>query len=131
MQSQDRFDAAHELIALPRIERVGMRRSELAGVVVEGRDQGTVVFPNAECKFFLVADATERARRRFRELENSPTGRSVGFSELLQQIQQRDQRDEERSDSPLKPADDALLIDTTSSDAANEAVSLNHAWSGG
>lgn len=84
-------------------------------VVTEGRDQGTVVFPDAEYKFFLVADAKERTRRRHEELIAS--GKEVDFNTLHEQITQRDASDENRTVSPLKPADDAIHIDTTDIDA--------------
>ncbi len=80
-------------------------------IVCEGRDQGTVAFPHAECKFFLTADPAERARRRVGELRAN--GKEVDFDELLQDQLARDQRDAERAVSPLRPASDALLVDTT------------------
>lgn len=80
-------------------------------LVTEGRDQGTTVFPHAECKFFLTASREERARRRQRELEES--GSSVELHELMTQIDLRDRRDESRACSPLQPAADAQVIDTT------------------
>lgn len=80
-------------------------------IVCEGRDQGTVAFPHAECKFFLTADPAERARRRVSELRAN--GKEVDFDELLQDQLARDQRDAERAVSPLRPASDALLVDTT------------------
>jgi len=80
-------------------------------VVTEGRDQGTVVFPNAQYKFFLTADPTERTRRRHDELKAA--GKAVDPKQLHQQIIQRDASDENRSVGPLKPATDAIMIDTT------------------
>ena len=80
-------------------------------LVTEGRDQGTVVFPDAECKFYLTASAEERARRRQRELQVK--GEHIPLEELLVQQQLRDTRDETRACSPLKPADDAFVIDST------------------
>ncbi len=79
-------------------------------IVCEGRDQGTVVFPHAECKFFLTADARIRTQRRLQELDaqNKPTD----FDSLLQQIEDRDRRDAERAIAPLRPAADALVVDT-------------------
>jgi cytidylate kinase len=91
------------------------RQRELAGVlnfVCEGRDQGTVVFPQAECKFFLTASPEERARRRMEEL--ALCGKHVPYHELLAQQRERDERDLNRSVAPLKPAPDAIVIDTTS-----------------
>ena len=85
-------------------------------VVTEGRDQGTVVFGDARYKFFLVADPRERARRRFEELKAA--GKEIDFETLVQQIIQRDASDENRLVGPLKPAPDAITIDTTNIDAA-------------
>lgn len=80
-------------------------------LVTEGRDQGTTVFPDAECKFFLTASREERARRRQRELEES--GSDVELHELMEQLDLRDRRDESRTCAPLQPAADAQVIDTT------------------
>lgn len=84
-------------------------------IVTEGRDQGTVVFPNAECKFFLVADAEERAARRKREMEMQ--GHSITLEELTLQIEDRDRRDADRSVAPLKAATDAIQVETSRSTA--------------
>ncbi len=81
------------------------------GVVLEGRDIGTVVFPGAEVKFYLDADADERGRRRFDEL--SRKGVEVNFKETLEEVKRRDHHDMKRVHSPLKKADDALFIDST------------------
>ncbi|HOQ05612.1 MAG TPA: (d)CMP kinase [Anaerohalosphaeraceae bacterium] len=81
-------------------------------VVTEGRDQGTVVFPNARWKFFLEADVMERARRRQKDLAQS--GRYVSLEELKEQIENRDASDRNRSVGPLTAAADAVVIDTTS-----------------
>jgi cytidylate kinase len=85
-------------------------------VVTEGRDQGTVVFPEAQFKFFLVADPKERTRRRHEELKAA--GKEMDFDTLHDQITQRDASDQNRPVSPLKPAEDAIHIDTTHIDAA-------------
>ncbi len=102
--------AANELV---RQRLVELQRAAARGVnlVTEGRDQGTVVFDKAECKFFLTASAEERARRRQRELLEK--GEEVSLEELLIQQELRDERDETRACSPLKPAEDAVIIDTT------------------
>jgi cytidylate kinase len=80
-------------------------------IVSEGRDQGTIVFPHAECKFFLTADPRERAVRRQRELTRA--GHAIQIEELMQMQKDRDDRDEMREIAPLRPADDALIVDTT------------------
>lgn len=96
-----------------RQELVNLQRqaAQDIDIVSEGRDQGTVVFPDAFCKFFLVADPEERARRRLEELQAQ--GKTTTLSEILQQIAERDQRDEQRIVAPLKPADDAIEINTS------------------
>ena len=85
-------------------------------VVTEGRDQGTVVFPEAPFKFFLTADPNERARRRHADFKAA--GKEVDIEVLTQQIVDRDASDENRTVGPLKPADDAVMVDTTHLDAA-------------
>ncbi|MCI0380732.1 MAG: (d)CMP kinase [Gemmataceae bacterium] len=80
-------------------------------IVCEGRDQGTVVFPKAECKFFLTADPRERARRRHGELRER--GETVTLDEVLQSQEARDRRDAARDIAPMVPADDAILLDST------------------
>lgn len=84
-------------------------------IVCEGRDQGTVVFPQAQCKFFLTADSRTRALRRQQELTSK--GVTISLDELLAQQDERDRRDETRSVAPLRPADDAILVDTSPLDA--------------
>lgn len=81
-------------------------------VVMEGRDIGTVVLPDAQAKIFLTADPETRAKRRVKELRAS--GQKANFDEILAQIKQRDYQDSHREVSPLKQADDAILVDCTS-----------------
>lgn len=92
------------------------------GLVADGRDMGTVVFADANLKIFLDASASERAQRRYKQLKNK--GLSVSLRGLLAQIQERDARDRGRAVAPLKPADDALIVDSTamSIDAVLELV---------
>ena len=84
---------------------------QLPGLVADGRDMGTVVFPDAPVKIFLTASAEERARRRYNQLMQS--GVDVNIDALLEEIRVRDERDMNRSAAPLKPADDAQVIDST------------------
>ncbi|MEZ5774540.1 MAG: (d)CMP kinase [Hyphomicrobiaceae bacterium] len=84
------------------------------GAVLDGRDIGTVICPNAEVKIFVTAASEERAARRFRELV--ARGEDVDFSEIHEQIRMRDRRDADRASAPLRAADDALLLDTTGLD---------------
>ncbi len=81
------------------------------GVVIEGRDIGTVVFPDAELKIFLTADLEERARRRLRDLQSA--GQKADLQAVTEDIRQRDQRDEGREHSPLKRAANSVILDTT------------------
>lgn len=96
--------ARSHLVALQR------RLAGQSDVVTEGRDQGTVAFPDADCKIYLTASPEERARRR--ELELRKRGESVSVEEVLAQQQQRDRQDESRPVGTLKPADDAVLVNT-------------------
>ena len=81
------------------------------GLVADGRDMGTVVFPGSACKVFLTASAEARAKRRFNQLRQK--GFDVNIRQLFEEIAERDRRDAGRTVSPLRPADDALLLDTT------------------
>jgi cytidylate kinase len=95
------------------------------GAVLDGRDIGTMVLPNADIKFFIDADIHTRADRRTKELLQS--GQSVMFRDVLIDMQERDTRDRSRSASPLRPADDAIIIDTSEMDAESVmAFALSH-----
>jgi cytidylate kinase len=99
----------------PAVRRrlVRMQRDIAAGrdMVCEGRDQGTIVFPDAACKFFLSADPAERARRRQREM--AARGEMVEMEQLLREQQIRDERDAARDLAPMQPANDAVVLDST------------------
>jgi len=84
---------------------------KLPGLVADGRDMGTVVFPDASFKVFLTAEVEERAKRRLKQLQE--TGIAGNISHTLAEVQKRDERDANRQHSPLRPAKDALVIDTT------------------
>ena len=86
--------------------------SESKNVILDGRDIGTVVYPNANVKIFLVADAKERANRRYKELVKK--GENVKIEEIYENILKRDEIDSTRKESPLKKAEDAIEVDTTS-----------------
>ncbi|MFM2590503.1 (d)CMP kinase [Vibrio sp. TBV020] len=107
--------AASKVAALPRVREALLRRqrafAEGNGLVADGRDMGTVVFPKAEVKIFLDASAEERANRRLKQLQGK--GLDVKFDDLLSEIQERDDRDRNRPVAPLRPAEDALLLDST------------------
>jgi cytidylate kinase len=108
--------AASKVAALPQVREALLRRqrafSALPGLIADGRDMGTVVFPTAEVKIFLDASAEERANRRMKQLQQK--GLNVRFDRLLSEIQERDDRDRNRAVAPLRPAEDALVLDSTS-----------------
>ncbi|MBI4469909.1 MAG: (d)CMP kinase [Acidobacteria bacterium] len=101
--------------AVPGVRRAMVaaqrKMGERGGVVLEGRDIGTQVFPQADYKFFLVADPEVRARRRWEEERTA--GHELTFDQLRSEIDERDRRDETRGDSPLRRASDAILIDSS------------------
>lgn len=124
LQGEDVTDAI-------RTEEVGSRASEIAaiagvrqalldrqrafaeppGLLADGRDMGTVVFPHAQLKIFLTASPEERAKRRYNQLKEKGIG--ANLPDLVAELKARDERDSERSAAPLKAADDAILLDTT------------------
>lgn len=108
-------DAASRVAALPAVREALLSRQrdfrKPPGLVADGRDMGTVVFTEAPLKIFLTASAEERAHRRQRQLREA--GVDASLSSLLKEIQARDARDMQRSVAPLKPADDAITLDTT------------------
>jgi cytidylate kinase len=107
--------AASAIASIPSVRnalvelQLGFRRSP--GLVADGRDMGTVIFPDAPFKVFLTASAAERAKRRYKQLKEK--GLSVTLASLQSEIEARDTRDASRAVAPLKPANDAVLVDTT------------------
>ncbi len=108
-------DAASVMSTVPRVRRAMVEQQRRLGhsidSVMEGRDIGTVVFPDADLKVFLVASIEERARRRLRDLEKR--GEPTSLADVLEEIGERDRRDSTRQDSPLVKAEDAVELDTT------------------
>ncbi|RBJ67624.1 (d)CMP kinase, partial [Pseudomonas sp. MWU12-2534b] len=106
---------ASQVAALTAVRDALLQRQrafqEPPGLVADGRDMGTVVFPDAPLKIFLTASAEERSRRRYLQLKGKVDG--VSLSSLLDEIRARDERDTQRSVAPLKPAADALQLDST------------------
>jgi cytidylate kinase len=121
----DISQAASQVAEVPIVRRhlVRLQRIAAAGrdIVTEGRDQGTVVFPEAEIKFFLTASPEVRAERRWRELVLR--GVTKSFREVLDEQEERDRRDSKRHVAPLTPAPDAIIIDTTNR-SIEEVLSL-------
>ncbi|MBC7768948.1 MAG: (d)CMP kinase [Phycisphaerales bacterium] len=119
--------SASKVAVIPAVRAV-LRKAQRAfaadpaGAVLDGRDIGTVICPDADVKLFVTASLAERTRRRLTELD--ARGETVSFADLERQIAERDQRDMSRVDSPLRPASDAHLLDTTdlSIEAAAEAA---------
>jgi cytidylate kinase len=115
--------AASRVAALPKVRRALLDRQrafrQRPGLVADGRDMGSVVFPDAVVKIYLTADPEERAARRYKQLMDK--GMGANMAALLQEIRERDQRDISRAAAPLKKSTDAVLIDTTKRSAA-EAV---------
>lgn len=106
---------ASRVSAIPEVRAflVDMQRgmAEKYDVIMDGRDIGTVILPNADLKIFLTADVRDRARRRYEELRAK--GMEKPFDEVLAEIEQRDEQDTQRAAAPLKAADDAVLLDTS------------------
>lgn len=108
--------AASKVSTISEVRRILVRRQQELGksgngCVLDGRDIGTVVFPNADIKFFLTAKPEARARRRFEE--DTQRGTATTYEQTLMEINQRDERDVSRADSPLSIAEDAIVIDTS------------------
>lgn len=107
---------ASRIAALPRVRQALLERqrdfADLPGLVADGRDMGTVVFPAAAAKVFLTASAEERARRRSEQLRES--GENANMAAIVADIKQRDERDMNRSVAPLRAAEGALVVDSTS-----------------
>lgn len=110
--------AASVVAAIPEVRRALLSRQhgfhQAPGLVADGRDMGTVVFPTANLKIFLTASAEERAKRRHKQLKEK--GISANLRHLSADISARDERDSQRAVSPLKPAEDAVVIDTSEMD---------------
>lgn len=106
---------ASKIATKPEVRTALLKRQKAfaqpPGLIADGRDMGTVVFPNAPVKLFLTATAEERAKRRLKQLKNQDV--DVNIREITQDIKERDKRDRTRTTSPLLPAADALTIDTT------------------
>jgi cytidylate kinase len=107
--------AASAIASIPSVRQalvdlqLGFRKAP--GLVADGRDMGTVIFPDAAFKVFLTASAAERAKRRYKQLKEK--GLNVTLGALQREIEARDERDASRAVAPLRPADDAVLVDTT------------------
>ena len=115
IRTEETGGAASKVAVLPEVRAALLQRQRdfavAPGLIADGRDMGTVVFPNATAKIFLDASAEERARRRVSQLESR--GVKADYDKILKEIADRDFRDRNRATAPLKPADDALVLDST------------------
>lgn len=118
IRSEVAGDGASRVAALPGVRQALIERQRAfrrpPGLVADGRDMGAVIFPDAGLKVFLTASVEERARRRHKQLKDK--GIDVSLSALSRDMLERDRRDSERSIAPLKPSDDARILDTTGMD---------------
>lgn len=115
IRNEEVGSAASQVASIPLVREALLRRqrgfANEPGLIADGRDMGTVVFPNAIAKVFLTASAEIRAQRRYEQLK--AMGQDVKLSRLLADIQKRDERDLNRTSAPLRAADDALIIDSS------------------
>ncbi|MBQ4246461.1 MAG: (d)CMP kinase [Succinivibrio sp.] len=115
IRTEEAGNNASKVAAYPSVRQALLQRQreflKEPGLVADGRDMGTVVFPKAQVKIFLDASAEVRANRRVLQLQSK--GKSCDFDSVLQEIKERDVRDRNRPVAPLKPADDALIIDSS------------------
>ncbi|MCE9678417.1 (d)CMP kinase [Shewanella sp. AS1] len=125
IRTQECSNAASKVAAFPSVREALLRRqrafAEMPGLIADGRDMGTVVFPHTQAKLYLTASAEERAQRRYNQLQDK--GFDVNIDRLLAEVIERDERDMNRPVAPLIPAEDALVIDTTTI-AIDEVVEL-------
>ncbi len=115
IRSEEAGNAASKVAAIPSVRSALLQRQrdfrKMPGLVTDGRDMGTVVFPDAPFKVFLTASAEERAQRRYKQLKQK--GIESNLSNLIAEISERDRRDSEREVAPLRPAEGALILDST------------------
>ena len=115
IRSEEAGNAASKVAAIPSVRSALLQRQrdfrKMPGLVTDGRDMGTVVFPDAPFKVFLTASAEERAQRRYKQLKQK--GIESNLSDLIAEISERDRRDSEREVAPLRPAKGALILDST------------------
>ncbi len=135
IRNQTVTDAASRVSVFPSIRASMVRRQQEmganGGVVMEGRDIGTVVFPNAEVKIFLDAAPEVRGMRRYEQIEQRDIKAAPQPAEVIRDLRARDERDRNRKDSPLRPAPDAFLLDSTNltlEEAVKAAESAVNGW---
>lgn len=118
IRTEELGEGASRVAAFPKVRAALLERqrafAKLPGLVADGRDMGTVVFPDADVKIFLTASTDERAKRRHKQLIDK--GESVSLADLVEMVRLRDERDSTRDVSPLVPASDAVIVDTMGKD---------------
>ncbi len=118
IRSEEIGAKASRVAAIPEVRKALLERQRAflqpPGLIADGRDMGTVVFPDAVLKIYLTASAEERAHRRYKQLKDKGIG--VNLAALVEELRLRDERDMNRQAAPLKPASDAIIIDTTTLD---------------
>ncbi len=125
IRTEGAADRASRISPIPEVRHSLLewqrKQARPPGLVSDGRDMGSVVFPDAVCKFFITASPEKRAERRYKQLREK--GFDVKIENLLREIAERDERDAMRKASPLKPAEDATVIDTTDM-SINDVISV-------
>ena len=123
IRAEEIGEKASKIAVIPAVRKSLLNRQrdflQAPGLVADGRDMGTVVFPDSPLKFYLTASAEERAKRRYKQLKDK--GIDVNLPSLVEDLRQRDDRDMNRDAAPLKPAPDAIIIDTGSLNAKQVA----------
>lgn len=122
---------ASKIAAYPELRTALLDRQrnfihDVPGLVGDGRDMGTVIFPNAPLKIFLIADVNERAQRRYKQLVDK--GVAASFEEILADLKRRDEQDMNRTVAPLKPAEDAIVIDSSYMSIQEVVDSILQEW---
>lgn len=130
LRSESSGEAASRVAVLPGVRAALLQRQRdfrlAPGLVADGRDMGTVVFPDARLKIFLEASQAERAARRYKQLKDK--GMDVSLEALLREIEARDARDSGRAAAPMRPAEDAVIVDTTHMDISAVVNEIQQLW---
>lgn len=130
IRTEESSQAASKIAVLPSVRLALLARQRAfrqpPGLVADGRDMGTIVFPEAQLKIFITATAEERAKRRFKQLKE--LGISGNLADLLTELRERDARDQQRTTSPLVPAKESVLIDTTHKNIEQVVEMISIRW---
>lgn len=130
IRTEECGNLASKIAVIPEVRQALVARQHAfkqpPGLVADGRDMGTVIFPDAQLKIFLTASAEVRAERRYNQLKQKEIGAKL--ADLFLEIKERDARDSSRAVSPLKPADDAIIIDTSAMNVDDVVAKVLQAW---